>query len=143
MKPNGFLKAAAVMTALLAIGHQLGKPWIPSKSAALAPVAEAMRSHSLQVYGAQRTLMDFYVGFGLSLTVDLLLQAVLLWVLAGLVERAPAQARTLTIVCCVANVAVAVIAGVYLFVVPVVMSGVVAVCLGLAAVASWPQRVGA
>jgi hypothetical protein len=130
------LRAAAIATALLGVGHTLGKPWIPSKSAEAAAVAESMRSHALQVPGGQRTLMDFYVGFGLTISVDLLLQAVLLWMLAGLVERAPAQARAMTIVFFVANVAVTGVAGLYLFVVPMVLSGIVALCLGLAVAAS-------
>jgi len=54
------------------------------------PVLQAMRSERFHVAGADRSYLDFFVGFGHSLTVSLLLQSVLLWML-GDVARAHAS----------------------------------------------------
>jgi hypothetical protein len=132
MQPKVFLRAAAIVALLLAIGHTLGRPWTPVKTPDVAAVVEAMRSHPVQVAGVERTLLDFYVGFGLTLSVYLFMQAVLLWVLAALAVREPVGVRALVAVFLAADLAVAALAGIYLFIVPVVFSGTVALLLAIA-----------
>lgn len=134
MKSTFFLRSAAVVTLLLGAGHMLGKPWTPAHDPAAAAVVEAMKSHRIHVMGFDRSYMDFYVGFGLMLGVYLLAQAALLWMLAGFASSEPARTRPIIAVFFIANVAITILAGVYLFALPLVMSGVVTLCLGLAVV---------
>ena len=137
MKPTLFLRAAAVLTALLGIGHTLGKPWIPTKDPLTTAVTVAMKSHSIHIMGVERTLMDFYVGFGSTISINLLLQAGLLWMVADLAGGAPARARAIAAVFFIASAAATVVAGVYLFAVPLVFSLVVTLLLGVAIFMPW------
>jgi hypothetical protein len=137
MKPTLFLRGAALVTALLGIGHTLGKPWVPSQDPLSAAVVVEMKSHSIHITGVERTLMDFYAGFGLTISVNLFMQAVLLWMVADLAADAPARARGLAAVFLIANAAATVLAGIYLFAVPLAFSAVVTLLLGLAVFMPW------
>jgi hypothetical protein len=132
MKPTLFLRGAALLTALLGIGHTLGRPWIPTNDPLTTAVTVGMRSHSIHITGVERTLMDFYVGFGVTISINLLLQAVLLWLVADLARVEPARARSIATVFFIANAAATVVAGVYLFAVPLVFSSVVTLLLAAA-----------
>jgi len=74
MTPSVFLRSASVITLLFAAGHAMGAvdSWSPSGETA---VLGAMRSFHFDVMGTTRTYLDFYLGFGLYITVLLLLQA--------------------------------------------------------------------
>jgi hypothetical protein len=134
MKPTFFLRSAAALTLLLGVGHLIGKPWTPSKDPQAAAVVAAMTSHRMHVMGFDRSFMDFYVGFGLMLGVYLLAQAALLWMLAGLSSIEPVRARRMAAVFFIANVGQTILSGAYLFTLPLVLSGIVALCLGAAVV---------
>jgi hypothetical protein len=132
MKPALFLRIAAVITLLLGAGHMLGRPWTPSRDPQTAAVIEAMKSSHVHIMGFDRSYMDFYVGFGLVLGVYVVAQAALLLVLAGFDSTEPARARPIIAIFFITNVAITVLDGAYLFTLPLVMSGAVALCLGLA-----------
>jgi hypothetical protein len=134
MKPTFFLRSAAVLTLLLGVGHMIGKPWIPAKDPQAMTAVAAMTSHRMHVMGFDRTFMDFYVGFGLMLGVYLLAQAAMLWMLAGLSSIEPVRARRMAAVFFIANVGQTILSGAYLFTLPLVFSGFVALCLGAAVV---------
>jgi hypothetical protein len=137
MKPTVYLRAAAVLTLLTGIGHTLGKPWIPAKDPLTAAVTAAMQSHRVHVMGFDRTLMEFYVGFGLIIGVNLFLQALLLWMTADLAAREPGRARAIATVFFFANIAGTVVAAVYLFTVPLVLSAMTALLLGIGVLMPW------
>jgi hypothetical protein len=137
MKPPVFVRVAAVLTLLLGVGHLLGKPWLPAKDPLTIAVKAAMESHHIHVMGFDRTVMDFYVGFGVTIGINLLMQAFLLWITADLARRDPARARAMTLVFFIANAAVTVISGVYLFLLPVLFAAIVTLFLGIAALQSW------
>ena len=127
-----YLRSAAVLTLLLGVGHMLGRPWIPANDLGAEVVAAAMKSHSMH----DRTLMDFYGGFGLILGVNLLAEAALLWLVADLVSSDATQARRIAAVLLVMNAAVTALAAAYLFTAPVFFSAAVTLCLAAAVVAS-------
>jgi len=137
MQPTLYLRAAAVVTLLMAVGHTLGRPWVPGKDPVTRAVTAAMESHRMQVMGFDRTLMDFYVGFGLTISVNLLLQAVLLWMTADLAARQPERARAIASVFLLANAAAAAVAGIYLFAVPLAVSALITLLLAAAVVTPW------
>src|SRR5436305_2718495 len=85
MKSRTLYRIGAVLILLFDIGHSSGFPWSdPKWGVDTGP----MRSSHFQVLGVSRTYWDFYVGFGLVVSVFLLLAAILAWQLGGL----PAQA---------------------------------------------------
>jgi hypothetical protein len=138
MRARLYLRIAAVLTLLLGVGHMLGRPWTPANDLGAKVVVAAMKSHSMHVMGFDRTMMDFYDGFGLMLGVNLLAQAVILWLVADLVTSEPTRARRIAAVFLVMNVAVTALAAVYLFTAPLVFSAAVTLCLAAAVLA--PSR---
>lgn len=141
MRATLYLRSAAVLTLLLGVGHLLGRPWTPANDLGATVVAAAMKAHSMHVMGFDRTMMDFYGGFGLIVGVNLLAEAVVLWLLADLASSDPTRARRIAGVFLVMNLAVTALAAAYLFTAPLVLSAAVTVCLGAAVVA--PPRPGA
>jgi hypothetical protein len=130
MKASLFYRIAAVFILLFDAGHTSGFPWSDPK---WAVDLSSMRSTHFDILGFSRTYWDFYVGFGLFVTVFLLLAAMLAWQLGGL----PANTRALmrgtawTLALCFA--AVTVLSWRYFFIVPIVSSMVITVCLIVAA----------
>lgn len=78
-----WLRISSVIALLFAAGHTLGgrKHWSPMGENA---VFGAMRDTPFQVMGVSRSYLDFYRGFGWSLSVMQLMLALLLWQLGGL-----------------------------------------------------------
>lgn len=140
MNASLWLRIAALITAMQAIGHFIARPWTPSHDVLATGVVAAMQVHEMHVMGFDRSLFDFYVGFGMALGVFLAAQAALLWLLAGFARAEPARSRAAIAVFFAANVAITVLNALYLFTVPLVMTGIVALCLGIPLVAPPPHR---
>lgn len=131
MTPSFWLRSASVLTLLLALGHATGYPWTPDQGAESMAVVARMQSVHFEVIGVQRSYWDFYVGFGHTITVWLLLLAGLFWLLPTAVPD-PGRARTVLAVMLAAFVAVVGLDLVYFFAAPLVLAIAIAVCLGFA-----------
>jgi hypothetical protein len=138
MKAPIWLRISSIVSVLFATGHSLGgrKSWSPAGE---TEVLRAMKTVSYHVMGVDRSYWDFYAGFGWTLSVYQVLQAVLLWQLATIAKDEPRRVRPLVASFFVATVASALIAWKLIFAIPVVFSGVLAVCLALAYVACGRQ----
>lgn len=128
-RPLIWLRAAAVITLLYALAHTAGMPWTPHGVG--QPAIEAMQSVTFDISGTPRTYWSFYEGFGLSLSVLMIGQAVLLWQIAPLVEKGVAGTRMIVWMqlACVA-VTSAVVAH-YIFIVPALFGLAIMACLGV------------
>lgn len=111
-----WLRTSSVITLLLAAGHTLGglKYWSPMGD---NPVLQAMRTVRFDTMGASRSYLDFYMGFGYSLTVTQVMLAILLWQLATLARANAASVRPMIAVITLAVAACGVIA--WRFILPV------------------------
>src|SRR5260221_11356493 len=138
MKAPLLLRMASIISGLTAAGHTLGgrQSWSPGGE---TEVLRAMKTVSYHVMGVDRTFWNFYAGFGLTISVYQLLQAVLLWQLATIAKDQPRRVRPLIASFFLATIACGLIAWKLIFVVPVVFSGVLAACLGLAYIAAGAQ----
>jgi len=125
------LRVASVISLLFAAGHTLGgrKAWSPIGE---SEVLKAMRTFRFETMGVSRTYLDFYLGFGFTLSVYLLLQAILLWQLAVVAKTDPLQVRPMIASFALASVAAGILSWVFIFPVPAAFSAVLTVCLGLA-----------
>ena len=103
-----------------------------SKNQEEVALLNAMKALHFDAMGSLRTYWDFYYGFGLFLTVNLLLLSALLWRLASLVRVEPATARPFVGLLCIAFFAFAVLSWLYFFIAPLVVEAMVALLLGLA-----------
>jgi len=126
-----WLRIASVVSLLFAAGHTLGgrKLWSPMGETA---VLKAMRDVRFEVMGVSRSYLDFYLGFGYSLSVSMVLQAVLLWQLAGLARTEPARLRPAIAAFVLASVAGAVLSWTFIIPIPAAFSLVVTACLVVA-----------
>lgn len=78
MNASRLYKISSVLLALFAIGHTIGFSQVDPSWGADA-VVNGMRSVRFEVQGFNRTYWDFFMGFGLTVSVFLLFSAVLAW----------------------------------------------------------------
>jgi hypothetical protein len=128
MTTTVLLRIASVISLLFALGHTLGgtKRWSPMGD---NDVLKAMTTVHFDTMGANRSYLDFYMGFGWSLSVALLLQAVLLWQIASLARSGAVQLRPIIAAFALATLASGLIAWLFIFPVPALFSGVLLIVL--------------
>ncbi len=126
-----WLRISSVISLLFAAGHGMGgrKHWSPMGE---TDVLKAMRDVRFDVMGVSRSYLDFYDGFGHSLTVSMLLQAVLLWQMSSLAKTEPARLRPMIAAFVLATIAGGVVSWLFIIPIPVVFSAVLAACLAVA-----------
>ena len=132
MKASLFYRIAAVLLLLFAVGHTLGFRQSDPQWGVDA-LTGSMRSIHFNIQGFSRSYWDFFVGFGLFVTVFLLFAALLAWQLGGLTAEALARLRGIAwaLVLCFAGIAV--LSWRYFFIVPLAFSIAITVCLTAAA----------
>ncbi len=126
-------RIAAVLFVIFAAGHTVGflrfRPTSPEGRA----VWDSMHTVRVQLGRGSFTYGGFYVGFGLYNTVFLLFSAVLAWHLSNVAATTPQAIGSLGWAFCATQVAGAVLCWRYFAPPPVILSVVIAVCLGWAA----------
>jgi hypothetical protein len=132
MKSSVFYRLAAVLLLLFALGHTLGFRQSDPKWR-VDPVVASMQSIHFDVQGFDRTYWDFFAAAGFSVGVFYLFSAILAWQLAGLPAATLALMRGTAWAFALCFAAITVVSCVYLFVIPIVFSIVVTVCLTAAA----------
>jgi hypothetical protein len=130
LKTPTLYRIAAILILLFDIGHTAGFPWSDPK---WAVDLGQMRSIHFDIQGFSRTYWDFYVGFGLFVTVFLLLAAILAWQLGGLPAETLARMRPTAWGLALCFAAVMVLSWQHFFMAPIVFSMVIMVCLIAAA----------
>ena len=139
MKTHHLLRAASIVMFLFFAGHTAGgmQSWSPAGD---TPVLQMMRSVRYNAGGVVRTYFDFYAGFGWTLSIFLLLQAVLLWQLASIAKSEPRRTRPLIGSFLIATIAAAIVQSQLVVPVPVVFGVVLAAILGAAFVTAGRQH---
>jgi hypothetical protein len=124
-KPHILLRIASILGLLFAAGHTAGAPWTTAKSVAAQGVAMMMQKVHFDVMGNERSYFDFYYGFGVSISVYLIAQAIVLWQVGEVTKTNPAAARPIMLTLFVSYLAVGVITVMYFFAPPIVFSAVI------------------
>jgi len=119
-------RISAVLILLFDLGHSIGYPWSDPK---WGVDTVAMRSSHFQILGFSRTYWDFYVGFGLFVSVFLLLAAVLAWQLGSLDVQVRPLVRVTAWALSLCFAALTVLSWTYFFSIPIVFSGLITACL--------------
>jgi hypothetical protein len=126
-------RIASVLLILFAVGHTIGflkfKPPTPE---ALA-VRDAMYDVHFQIKGKNLSYGGFYNGFGLFATAYLLFATFLAWHLGGLAVEHPQAIGVLGWVFFALQVASLGLSWIYFLLPPVVLSGLIVICVGWAA----------
>jgi hypothetical protein len=104
MTATVLLRISAVISLLFAIGHSLGglKKWSPMGE---NEVLTSMATVRFDVMGASRSYLDFFMGFGWSISIFLLLQSALLWQLSSLARSDGVQVRPMIAIFAFASLA--------------------------------------
>lgn len=123
-------RIAAVLILLFNLGHSAGYPWSDPRWGVDLGV---FQSSHFKVMGFTRTYWNFYVGFGLFVSIFLLLAAILAWQLGSLPAETRRLMRGTAWALAVCFAAVTVLSWMYFFTIPIVFSGVITVCLIVAA----------
>lgn len=128
------LRLAAGLSLLFAAGHTLGglKSWSPVGA---NEVLTSMQTVRFDVSGVSRTFFDFYLGFGSTLSVFLLAEAVLLWQVATLARVNPRLARPFVWTFFLSSLPMGVLTWKFLFPTPVYFDAGLTLLLGWAVAA--------
>ena len=126
-----FLRIASVISLIFTLGHTAGglRKWSPMGD---NEVLLAMTAVRFDTMGANRSYLDFYMGFGWSIAVAMIMQTVLLWQMASIARTDPASVRPMITVIALATVASGVIAWRFIFPVPALFSSVLVIALAAA-----------
>lgn len=132
MKARILYRISSVLLLLFAAAHTFGFRQTDPKWGVDSLIG-SMRSVRFNAQGFSRTYWDFFVGFGLFVTVFLVFAAVLAWQLGSLAPETLALMRgpTWTLVICFA--AVTILSWRYFFIAPLVFAILITVCLTAAA----------
>jgi len=131
MKAPILYRIAAVLLLLFALGHTLGfRESDPTWG--VDTLLGSMRSIHFDVQGFSRSYWDLFVAAGFSLGVFYLFAAVLAWQLGGLPAETLAAMRVTRWAFALCFAAITVVSWRYLFIVPIVFSLMITVCLAAA-----------
>jgi hypothetical protein len=140
MRTSTFLRIASVITLLFFAGHTAGIPWTPDVGTEGVRVIDAMKGYGFDAVGSMRTYWDFYYGFGVIISLYLLMQAVLLWQIASLAKTDALRVRPIVATFCIAFIINSILAWKYFFVIPLVTSIAISVCLAFAFITAGRSR---
>jgi len=132
VKASTFYRIAAVLLLLFAVGHTLGFRQSDPKWG-VETLLDSMRSIHFQVQGFSRTYWDLFVAAGFSVGVFYLFAAILAWQLGGLPPQTLALMRGTVWTFALCFSVITVVSWRYLFIIPIVFSIVITVCLIAAA----------
>ena len=132
MKASLFYRIAAVLILLFDIGHTVGflqhnPEW------KVDSLIGSMKSIHFDVQGFNRSYWDFFVGFGLFVTVFLLLAAAVAWQLGRLDAETVTRVRGIGWSLALCFVVLTFLSFRYFFILPLIFSILIAVCLMVAA----------
>ena len=134
MKPWIWLRIAAVLQALGAVGHNLATlSTKPTHGPQEQAVFDAMRGFQFNIMGSTRSTWDFYRGYQFSTTVTFVLIVALLWLLSNMSHSAPREARPMVLAILIAQLFNVVIGWEFFFAGPGLVGGLIALCLAIAA----------
>jgi hypothetical protein len=131
MKASVWFRGVSGLFAFFALSHTIGFLKPPAGASPAAPVYDAMLRVHFPAMGFMRSYLDFYRGFGLSVSLEFIVMAMLAWQVASLTVRHPREAMPLAATLVVGSVGTAVISVAYFFAAPIVVS-MVTVCVVLA-----------
>ncbi len=126
-----WLRVGSGISLLFTAGHTLGglKRWSPMGD---NEVLRQMTAVHFDANGVSRSYFDFFMGFGWSISVAMVLQTVLLWQLASMARSDPAAARPMIAAFALATLASGAIAWRFIFPVPALFSAALVIPLAVA-----------
>ena len=132
MKASLLYRIASILLLLFAAGHTLGFRQIDPKWG-VDSLIQSMRSIHFNANGFDRTYWDFFVGFGLFVTVLMVFASIIAWQLGGLPTETLAAMRISAWGFVICFAVVAYLTWRYFFMLPIIFSIAIFLCLAVAA----------
>ncbi|HEY0348582.1 MAG TPA: hypothetical protein VGC60_10565 [Pyrinomonadaceae bacterium] len=132
MKASTLYRIAAVLLLLFAVGHTLGFRQSDPKWG-IDALLGSMHSIHFDVQGFNRSYWDLFTAAGFSVGVLYLFAAILAWQLGGLPAATLALMRGTAWAFALCFAIITVVSLIYLFIIPIVFSIVITLCLTAAA----------
>jgi hypothetical protein len=131
MKITIWLRVAAVLSVLLALGHTSGglQHWSPPGE---TEVLRSMGAFRFDALGSNRSYLDFYLGFGYIISIYMFAQGLLLWQLASLASLPDVRLRPMVATFFAVSVGATALDGVLFFALPTASNLLISICLAAA-----------
>jgi hypothetical protein len=143
MKAKIFLRTSAILLAVQAVLHTIGgvfgKPLPGASSTAYA----AMQANHFAVMGLDRSYWMFFIGFGLCVTVSMIVEALVFWLLGSLADTMGTRLRPILVVFTFGYAAYTLLSGIFFFPVPTAWDAIVVLCMLCATITLKPVRINA
>jgi hypothetical protein len=139
MKASLLYRIASILLVLFAIGHTVGFLQV-DPAWGVDSLVQSMKSIHFNINGSERTYWDFFVGFGLFVTALMLLASLIAWQFGSLPPQTLAAMRLSAWAFVGCFGVVAYLSWRYFFIIPLVFSIAIFVCLFAAAWRSYGQR---
>jgi hypothetical protein len=140
VKPVLWLRLAAGLLLLFAVGHTIGFLTFQPSSVEGQNVWKAMNAVRFSIGSSTFSYGDFYSGFGLFITAFQLFAAWLAWTLGSMARRGAPGIRTIAWGMFILQLVSLALSLRYFSSGPVVLSGLTAACLIVAAISSSPLQ---
>jgi hypothetical protein len=132
MKASLLYRISSILLVLFAIGHTFGFLQI-DPTWGVDSLVQSMKTIHFNISGAERTYWDFFVGFGLFVTALMLLASLIAWQFGSLPPETLGAMRLGAWALAGCFAVVAYLSWRYFFIVPLVFSTAIFVCLSAAA----------
>jgi hypothetical protein len=129
MKSAVFVRIASVLVFIHAVMHTIGGVFGKVYAGPAAVAVAAMKANQFVAFGNPRTLWDFYIGMGLSVTIALTMESVVLWLLAPLTANHGEKVRPALAAFAIGYLVFAISSFRYFFFGPVIVEVLIALCL--------------
>lgn len=135
MSSSRMFRVAAFLQAFMAITHTFGLFADESRGFVIDAALKVIQTQTTVVMGSERTIWEFYIGFGLLFTVAMLVAAAISWLLGSAVGPAGDLrfVKSLAWISFAGQLAVTALCFRYFFIAPQVVSLASAICLGVGA----------
>jgi hypothetical protein len=127
-----FLRIASVLTFIHAALHTVGGVFGGASPGVQQATVAVMKANEFPVMGVMRSYWDFYMGFGLVVSVLLTMEAIVFWQLGSLAKIDARRLRPVVATFLVGYLCAAGVSYRYFFAAPVITELLIALCLGLA-----------
>ena len=99
MNPKVLLRIAAILMFLHAVGHTMGAlSWKKTPDAEKRAVIESMTAHKFPFMGEERSMAEYYDGYGFACTLALLLITAILWITSNVAPHSIALVKNILFV---------------------------------------------
>lgn len=141
MRATIFLRTAAVLVGIQSVLHTVGGVFGKPMPGAAETAYEAMKANHFVVMGQDRSYWMFFIGFGLCMTVSMVMEAIVFWLLSSAARTGGAHLRPIVLVFTVGYAALTMLSGLFFFPIPTIWDVVVVGCLLAATVSLKPVPV--